>query len=179
MLVAACGGDDADEPELQTGAVRVGAVPGPTDWDAQVLSGVRAAVRELERRGGIDEKVRLRLFVGTPSGLLRAGVRLIVLPCDARTQAASAAAIRRRAFVLEPCNTGIWRRFHGVWPVSVSAADEARVLTGYVEDEGYERVAVLGDGRIADAVRAAVKEEELDRKSVVEGRRGARGGARD
>ena len=162
LLVAACGGDDAEEPELQTGVVRLGAVPGPTDWDAQVLNGVRAAVRELERRGGIDEKVRLRLVVGTPGRLVRAGVRLIVLPCDARTQAASAAAVRRRdAFVLEPCNTGIWRRFPDVWPVSVSAADEARVLAGYLEDEGYERVAVLGDGRIADAVRAAVKSEEL------------------
>ena len=140
----------------------VGAVPGPTAWDAQVLNGVRAAVLELDRRGGVDEKVRLRLHVGTTGRLLRAGVRLLVLPCDARTQAASAAAARRReAFVLEPCNTGIWRRFPDVWPVSVSPADEARVLAGYIKDEGYERVAVLGEGRIARAVRAAVREEEL------------------
>ena len=161
LLVAACGGDDA-EPELPTSVVRLGAVPGPTAWDAEVLNGVRAAVRELERRGGVDEKVRLRLHVGTPGRLLRSGVRLLVLPCDARTQAASAAAARRRdAFVLEPCNTGIWRRFPDVWPVSVSPADEARVLAGYLDDEGYERVAVLGEGKIGLAVRAAVEEEGL------------------
>ncbi len=149
LALAACGGGD-DAAELERGVVRIGAVPGPTAWDAQVLNGVRAAVRALDLQGGVDGKVRLRLLVGQARRLVGGGARILVLPCDARLQAASAAAVQGAAVLaLEPCNTQIWRRFPDVWPVSVSPPAEARVLVDYVRQQGYERVAIVGDGRAA------------------------------
>jgi ABC-type branched-subunit amino acid transport system substrate-binding protein len=137
-------------------------VPGRTAADAEVENGVRAAVLQTNRSGGIDDAVRLRLVVGSPEELKRAGVRVVVLPCDARSQAAAAAALGRRVFALAPCNTGLWRRFRTVWPVSVSPAGEAHVLAGYAQDEGYHRLGVVGEGRIARAVRAAAALDRLD-----------------
>jgi ABC-type branched-subunit amino acid transport system substrate-binding protein len=161
LALAACGGGK-EEPELQAGVLRLGAVPGPTAADAEVLNGLRAAVREVNRAGGIDERVQVRLFVGSAARLAEAGVRVVVLPCDARLQAASAAVLKRRTFLLEPCNTAVWRRFPAVWPVSVSPADEAGVLVGYARDQGYERLGVVGEGRVARAVRAAAMQAGLE-----------------
>jgi ABC-type branched-subunit amino acid transport system substrate-binding protein len=160
LVLAGCGGDD-ESPELAAGELRLGAVPGPTAADAEVVNGVRAAVRELNNGGGIDDKVRLRLYVGDAARLSGSGVRVLVLPCDPRLQAASAAIVRRRAFALEPCNTGLWRRAPAVWPVSVSPAGEARVLVDYAAEQGYRRLSVVGEGRIARAVQAAARREGL------------------
>jgi hypothetical protein len=161
LALAACGGGE-EKPELQPGVLRVGAVSGRTAWDAQVLGGLRAGVRAVNRGGGIDEKVRLTLVVGDARQLAADGIHVFVLPCDARLQAASAALLRRHhPFVLEPCNTGIWRRSARVWPVSLAPADEARVLVGYAHEQKYERMAVVGDGRMAQAVRAAARREGL------------------
>ncbi|MDQ3894070.1 MAG: ABC transporter substrate-binding protein, partial [Actinomycetota bacterium] len=114
--------------------------------------------------GGVDGKVRLRLLVGQARRLVGGGARILVLPCDARLQAASAAAVQGAAVLaLEPCNTQIWRRFPDVWPVSVSPPAEARVLVDYVRQQGHERVAIVGDGRAARAVRAAAAERGLER----------------
>jgi branched-chain amino acid transport system substrate-binding protein len=160
LLLAGCGGEA--EPELEPGTLAIGAVVGPTAWDAEVVSGIRTAVRELDRRGGVDGEVSVRLRVGSARRLVAAGTRILVLPCDARSQAASAAAVRRsRLLVLAPCNTGIWRRFPDVWPVSASAAAEGRVLARYLREQEHRRVAVLGQGRAAHAVRRAVRGEDL------------------
>jgi ABC-type branched-subunit amino acid transport system substrate-binding protein len=159
-LAGGCGGGKA-EPELEAGVLQIGAVPGPTRADSEVVNGVRAAVRELNRGGGIDEKVRLSLLLGRARRLGAAGVGVVVLPCDARLQAASAAIARRHALVLAPCNTQLWRRYSSVWPISVSPSDEAGVLAGYARDQGYRRVAVVGDGKIALAVRAAARKDGL------------------
>ena len=130
-LLAGCGGGSSKKPELVAGTLRLGAVRGPTDWDAQVLNGLRAEVRALNQSGGVDQKIRLALAVGTARHVLASGARVAVLPCDARLQAESAAILRRRSlFVLEPCNTELWRRHRNIWPVSVSPADEARALVG-------------------------------------------------
>jgi branched-chain amino acid transport system substrate-binding protein len=162
LALAGCGGGN-DGPTLRPGTLRVGAVPGPTAWDAEVLNGVRAGVRELNRRGGIDGDVRVTLAVGDAPKLAAAGVRVLVLPCDTRSQAASAASVRRRrGLVLEPCNTGLWRRFPAVWPISVAPADEARVLVDYAHDEQYRRVGVVGEGRMGRAVRAAASRAGLE-----------------
>jgi hypothetical protein len=155
-LLAGCGGGGG-KPELAEGMLRLGAVRGPTAWDADVLNGLRAGVRALNRGGGIDQKVRLTLVVGEARRLRAAGVRVLVLPCDARLQAESAAVLRRReTFTLEPCNTALWRRFPALWPVSVAPHDEARALVDYAHDQKYEGIAVVGEGRMARAVRAQV-----------------------
>jgi len=160
-LLAGCGGS-TKKPELVAGTLRLGAVRGPTDWDAEVLAGLRAEVRALNQSGGIDQKIRLALAVGTARHVLASGARVAVLPCDARLQAESAAILRRRSlFVLEPCNTELWKRFPNVWPVSVSAADEARALVGYAQSQKYARLSVIGDGQMARAVRKAAREAKL------------------
>jgi Periplasmic binding protein len=161
LAPAGCGGS-AEKPKLEPGTLRLGAVRGPTAWDAEVLTGLRAKVRSLNESGGIDQKVRLALAVGTARHVLASGARVAVLPCDARLQAESAAMLRRRGlFVLEPCNTELWRRYPDVWPVSVSPFDEARALVGYAQDQKYARIAVIGDGRMARAVRKAVRQADL------------------
>jgi len=161
FALGGCGGG-SDKPELQPGSLRLGAVLGTTAWDREVLTGVRAAVKSLDRSGGLDGKVRVNLVVGEARQLAADGVRVVVLPCDAADQAAAAATLRRhQGFVLEPCNTGLWQRFHAVWPVSVSQTAEARVLIGYAHDQHYQRIAVIGDGRMARAVRAAARQAGL------------------
>jgi Periplasmic binding protein len=162
LAPAGCGGGGPQKPSLVAETLRLGAVRGPTDWDAEVLTGLRAEVRALNESGGIDQKVRLSLRVGTARSVLASGARIAVLPCDARLQAESAAVLRsRRMFVLEPCNTQLWRRFPNVWPVSVAPADEARALVGYAQGQKYGRIAVIGDGRMARAVRRAVRQADL------------------
>src|SRR5204863_2576458 len=142
LAPAGCGGSGPQKPKLVAETLRLGAVRGPTDWDTEVLTGLRAEVRALNESGGVDQKVRLSLRVGTARSVLASGAHIAVLPCDARLQAESAVILRRRRmFVLEPCNTQLWRRFPNVWPVSVAPADEARALVGYAQGQKYARIA--------------------------------------
>ena len=152
VLAAGCGGER--ELELQPGVLRIGVVTPHDSWGGEIVNGVRAAVRELDRDGGIDGKVRVQLLFGDSRRLAAARVRVVILSCGERAQAAAARiAARRRALMLEPCNTGVWRRFAEVWPISASPRQEADALAAYVADQKYERVALVGDGGIEASFR--------------------------
>jgi ABC-type branched-subunit amino acid transport system substrate-binding protein len=153
LLVAGCG-SSTPEPELRPGVLRIGVVTPRNHMESEIVNGVRVAVRELDRDGGIDHKVRLHTVFGTSERLAGVGVRVVVLPCGERAQEAAAeVARRRRALMLEPCNTGLWRRFARLWPVSASPAQEADAVAAYADREGHDRVAVLGDSLLRRAFR--------------------------
>jgi ABC-type branched-subunit amino acid transport system substrate-binding protein len=153
LFAGGCG-SSTEEPELPSGVLRIGVVTPRSRSEGEIVNGVRVAVRELDRDGGIDHKVRLHVVFGTSARLAGVGVRVIVLPCGAHAQAAAAeVARRRRALMLEPCNTGLWRRFPRAWPVSASATQEAEALAAYADREGFDRVAVVGDAALARALR--------------------------
>ena len=99
-----CGGDD-ESPELRPGAAASAPFRGRR-LGRRGLNAVRAAVRELNSGGGIDEKVRLRLSSARRARLSACGSASAGPAVRCAAAGGIGGVVGRRAFALEPCNTG-------------------------------------------------------------------------
>ena len=96
-LLAACGGNDEPERELQPGGtVTIGIV----DGERLVAEGARVEANRVNNAGGVGGALTIRLARGTVSELLARGVRLFVLPCRLELEAAVSAVTKAGAYAV-------------------------------------------------------------------------------
>ena len=144
-LADGCGGDDAGD-ELAAGTFEIGYdrdTGGPlAERDRQIVVGARIAVADVNRLGGVDQKLRLSLVPRVE------GVDAVILPCAPERQAdAARAAAAMRVIAIAPCNGDptLASRFRAVWPVAVGANVQAARLAEHLHGEGEAGAAVIVD----------------------------------
>jgi len=182
LLAVGCGGasENASERELEAGTLRLGFVGrltgAPWDRDRLAFEGARLAVGEINRLGGIDGVLRLRLdgaAAATPAGamtaaegLLRRGARVLVTPCrQAEQLSVFRAGESARRLVLGTCNRGLGRagRPGTDWYVSPELVAQAAALAELVAERGHERVWLDAprSGETRTTLEAALRERGL------------------
>lgn len=162
VALAGCGGGEEEtERELSPGTLRIGYVGDLDGRDRELVNAARVAVEELNAsQGGIDEKLRVELVpadtAGSPRrageaarGLVRRGIRILVLPCASDEQRAVVRAVRR-ALSVATCNhdPALWLGYPRAWAVGMGSNRQAAALAGYLDDEGFRRVELLGRGPV-------------------------------
>jgi len=120
-----------------------------------LAGGVSVAADELNERGGIAGKVRVRLVrrpfgprasAGSVIAGLPRGVRFVILPCDVqKARQLAGAASARGLLVLAPCNPDprSTLRLQRYWPIAMSGNQEAAGLVGYAASVGVRRAFLL------------------------------------
>ena len=131
-LLAACGGDDEPERELQPGgSVTIGIVNG----ERLVREGARVEANRINNAGGVGGALTIRLARGTVADLLARGVRLFVLPCRIGLAGAAAAVNEARAFAVAPCDDGVLEGSAHVVLTGLSPRAQAEALSDFVGGE--------------------------------------------
>jgi hypothetical protein len=122
-LLAACGGNDEPERELQPGgSVTIGIV----DGERLIGEGARVEANRVNNAGGVGGALTIRLARGTVPELLARGVRLFVLPCRLELDAAVSAVTKAGGYAVAPCDDGV---------VEGSPRAQAAALSDFVDGE--------------------------------------------
>ena len=137
-LLAACGGEDEPERELQPGGtVTIGIVTG----ERLVAEGARVEANRVNNAGGVGGALTIRLARGTVPDLLARGVRLFVLPCRLSLAGAASAVSRAGAFAVAPCDDGVLEGSQRVVFTGLSPRAQAAALSDYVGGEAARELA--------------------------------------
>jgi branched-chain amino acid transport system substrate-binding protein len=125
--------------------------------DQLISNGAKLAVEQINRRGGIGGKVKIRLIlrdvqsrsdvsVQVARDFLKAKVNVVVLPCNTDFQVAMAAVLNpAKRFMLSPCNADptVGTKFRNYWPVGMAGNAQMAQLANYAKLRKYRRVYVL------------------------------------
>jgi hypothetical protein len=131
-LLAACGGEEEPERELQPGGtVTIGIV----DGERLIAEGARVEANRVNNAGGVGGALTIRLARGTVTNLLERGVRLFVLPCRLGLARAAAAVEKARGFAVAPCDDGVLEGSSRVVFTGLSPRSQAHALSDFVEGE--------------------------------------------
>ena len=131
-LLAACGGDDDPERELQPGGVvTIGIVAG----ERLIAEGTRVEANRVNNAGGVGGALTIRLARGTVDDLLRRGIRLLVLPCRLGLAGAASAAEEAEALAVAPCDDGVLEGSPRLVFTGLSPRDQAGALSDFVGGE--------------------------------------------
>ena len=137
-LLAACGGDDDPERELQPGgSVTIGIVNG----ERLVAEGARVEANRVNNAGGVGGALTIRLARGTVADLLARGVRLFVLPCRLELADAVSAVTRARAFAVAPCDDGVVGGSRRIVFTGLSPRAQGAALSDFVGGEAARELA--------------------------------------
>ena len=131
-LIAACGGGDEPERELQPGgSVTIGVVNG----ERLVREGARVEANRVNNAGGVGGALTIRLARGRVDQLLARGVRLFVLPCRLELAEAAEAVAKGGAFAIAPCDDGVLEGSSRIVFTGLSPRAQAEALSGFVAGE--------------------------------------------
>ena len=131
-LIAACGGGDEPERELQPGgSVTIGVVNG----ERLVREGARVEANRVNNAGGVGGALTIRLARGRVDQLLARGVRLFVLPCRLELAEAAEAVAKGGAFAIAPCDDGVLEGSSRIVFTGLSPRAQADALSGFVAGE--------------------------------------------
>jgi branched-chain amino acid transport system substrate-binding protein len=125
--------------------------------DHLISDGARLAVAQINAKGGIGGKVKIKLDLEDTKTDLAASVqvandfvgkkvRLMVLPCNTDFQEAMAqVAARHDLLTISPCNGDptVPRRYPIYWPVGMAGNAQGAQLASYAKSKGYKRAWVL------------------------------------
>lgn len=137
-LLAACGGEDEPERELQPGgSVTIGIV----DGERLVREGARVEANRINNAGGVGGALTVRLARGTLEDLLARGVRLFVLPCRLELAPAVRAVSEVGAFGVAPCDDGVVQGSERVVFTGLSPRAQAEALADFVGGEAARELA--------------------------------------
>ena len=137
-LLAACGGEDEPERELQPGgSVTIGIVNG----ERLVREGARVEANRVNNAGGVGGALTIRLARGTVDQLLTRGVRLFVLPCRVELYAAAAEVSTGGAFGVAPCDDGVFEGSERIAFTGLSPRTQAEALSDFVGGEAARELA--------------------------------------
>jgi hypothetical protein len=132
LLLAACGGEDEPERELQPGgSVTIGIVNG----ERLVREGARVEANRVNNAGGVGGALTVRLARGRVDQLLARGVRLFVLPCRLELAAAAEAVSEGDAFAVAPCDDGVIEGSERIVFTGLSPRAQAEALSDFVGGE--------------------------------------------
>jgi len=131
-LLAACGGNDEPERELQPGgSVTIGIV----DGERLVAEGARVESNRVNNAGGVGGALTIRLARGSVPELLARGVRLFVLPCRLELEAAVSEVTNAGAYAFAPCDDGVVEGSPRVAFTGLSPRAQAEALSDFVDGE--------------------------------------------
>lgn len=137
-LLAACGGDDDPERELQPGgAVTIGIVEG----ERLIAEGARVEANRVNNAGGVGGALTIRLARGPVEDLLRRGIRLLLLPCRLGLAEAVSAVEEADAFAVAPCDDGVPEGSRRVIFTGLSPRAQADALSDFVGGEADRELA--------------------------------------
>ncbi len=136
-LLAACGGNDEPERELQPGGtVTIGIV----DGERLVAEGARVEANRLNNAGGVGGALTIRLARGTVPDLLARGVRLFVLPCRLELETAVSDVTKAGAYAFAPCDDGVVAGSPRVAFTGLSPRAQAEALSDFVDGEAGRKL---------------------------------------
>jgi len=137
-LLAACGGNDEPERELQPGGtVTIGIVNG----ERLVAEGARVETNRINNAGGIGGALTVRLLRGTVPQLVTRGVRLFVLPCRLDLAEAVSEVTKACAYAVAPCDDGVVDGSPQVAFTGLSPRAQADALSDFVGGEAARELA--------------------------------------
>ena len=149
-LLAACGGTDEPERELQPGgSVTIGIV----DGERLVGEGARVEANRVNNAGGVGGALTIRLARGTVPELLARRVRLFVLPCRLDLEAAVSAVTKAGGYAVAPCDDGAVAGSPRVAFTGLSPRAQAEALSDFLGgDAGRELPSQTARGTRVEAL---------------------------
>jgi branched-chain amino acid transport system substrate-binding protein len=164
LVVFAAAGFGSSGPQataLKKGTITVGYGNNLTGFlaahDVLISNGAKLAVDQINKRGGIGGKVKIKLLlrdvksrpdtsVQVARDLMKAKVNVLVLPCNTDFQVGMAAVANPRGqFMLSPCNADptVARKNGNYWPVGMAGNAQLAQLANYAKLRKYTKVYVL------------------------------------
>ena len=125
--------------------------------DTLISNGALLAVQQINAKGGIGGKVRIKLLlrdvksradtsVQVARDLMNAKVNVLMLPCNTDFQVAMAAVANPRGqFMLSPCNADptVASKYGNYWPVGMAGNAQLAQLANYAKVRKLKKVYVL------------------------------------
>lgn len=125
--------------------------------DHLISDGARFAVGDINAKGGIGGKVKIKLVLGdvksdpataveVANDLIAKKVTALILPCNTDFQVAMASVAQRKSqFTLSPCNADptVPKRMPIYWPVGMAANAEQAALVDHLKRKGVKTAYVL------------------------------------
>jgi ABC-type branched-subunit amino acid transport system substrate-binding protein len=156
-LLAGCSsGSQVQKTKVAAGTITIG-YAADLPRDRELANGVAVALRQINGLGGIDGALKIKLLVRnahsdpahSTRALVRAGARILILPCDVRAQRSATRAARRvLSFATCDYDPALVDRMRRVWAVGLPVDIEAAALMDYAHNQGYEKLYLV---RPADA----------------------------
>lgn len=133
------------------------ALSGSLPFDLQISNGIKLAVNQINKAGGVGGKVKLALTVqDTGSDTTKAvteaksyadgGTSVVFAECNADAQVAEAAVLKQsNALVMSACDAApkIGAQYPNYWGVGLSPNMTMAALAQYAASKGYKRVYVM------------------------------------
>lgn len=125
--------------------------------DVLISNGALLAVQQINAKGGIGGKVKIKLLlrdvksrpdtsVQVARDLMSAKVNVLMLPCNTDFQVAMAAVANPRGqFMLSPCNADptVAKKYGNYWPVGMAGNAQLAQLANYAKLRKIKKVYVL------------------------------------
>jgi branched-chain amino acid transport system substrate-binding protein len=125
--------------------------------DVLISNGALLAVQQINAKGGIGGKVKIKLLlrdvksrpdtsVQVARDLMSAKVNVLMLPCNTDFQIAMAAVANPRGqFMLSPCNADptVAKKYGNYWPVGMAGNAQLAQLANYAKLRKIKKVYVL------------------------------------
>jgi branched-chain amino acid transport system substrate-binding protein len=164
LCIFAAAGFGSNAPQatvLKKGTISVGYGNNLTGFlaahDVLISNGAKLAVDQINKKGGIGGKVKIKLLlrdvksrpdtsVQVARDLMKAKVNVLVLPCNTDFQVGMAAVANPRGqFMLSPCNADptVARKYGNYWPVGMAGNAQLAQLANYAKLRKYRKVYVL------------------------------------
>jgi branched-chain amino acid transport system substrate-binding protein len=146
---------------LKSGSITVGFGNNLTGFlaahDKLISNGANLAVAQINAKGGIGGKVKIKLTlrdvqsrpdtsVQVARDFLAKKVNVLMLPCNTDFQVAmTAVANPKGQFIISPCNGDptVAAKFSHYWPVGMAGNAQMAQLANYAKKRGYKKVYVL------------------------------------
>jgi branched-chain amino acid transport system substrate-binding protein len=155
------GGSEPHATALKKGTITVGYGNNLTGFlaahDVLISNGALLAVQQINAKGGIGGKVKIKLLlrdvqsrpdtsVQVARDLMNAKVNVLVLPCNTDFQVGMAAVANPRGqFMLSPCNADptVANKYGNYWPVGMAGNAQLAQLANYAKLRKIKKVYVL------------------------------------
>lgn len=161
FAAAGFGSSGLQATALKKGTITVGYGNNLTGFlaahDTLISNGAQLAVQQINSKGGIGGKVKIKLLlrdvksrpdtsVQVARDLMDAKVDVLVLPCNTDFQVGMAAVANPRGqFMLSPCNADptVVRKYAHYWPVGMAGNAQLAQLANYAKLRKIKKVYVL------------------------------------
>ncbi len=150
-----------EQAGLASGTIAVGFGNNLTGFlavhDHLISQGAQLAVQQINAKGGIGGKVKVKLklkdvksdpatAVEVANAIIGEKDSVMVLPCNTDFQVAMAAVAKaKNQFTLSPCNADptAWHKFPIYWPVGAAGNAQMAQLASYAQSAGLKKIYVL------------------------------------